>query len=61
MSDHPLLKKSKRVCDNNETLEVIKRISPIAWVNINMLGKFDFFTATAELDIESMVDKVNLF
>lgn len=56
-----LLKKFKRISDNNEALEIIKRISPIAWVNINMLGKFDFFTATPELDIESMIDKVNLF
>ena len=56
-----LLKKYKKLSSNKTILDVIKRISPIAWVNINMLGKFDFFTSALDLDIERMVDKVDLF
>lgn len=55
-----LLKKYK-VTGDISIINIIKRISPIAWLHINMLGKFDFFAAEPQFDIESIIEKTNYF
>ncbi|OGT51105.1 MAG: hypothetical protein A3E84_04650 [Gammaproteobacteria bacterium RIFCSPHIGHO2_12_FULL_42_13] len=46
---------------NKEAVEVIKRISPIAWVHINFLGNFVFSIDPPDIDIASMVAGAKLF
>lgn len=55
-----LLKKYQRLGDT-ATVELIKRISPIAWIHINLLGNFEFSLDSPAIDIESMVEAVDLF
>ena len=54
-----LLNKYRQVGDKS-IVEVIKRISPIAWVHINFLGNFTFSANPPDIDISSMVAGVNL-
>ena len=50
-----VLFKKYQITGDASILEMIKRISPIAWIHINMLGKFDFFSAEPQFDIESII------
>ncbi len=43
------------------TVEIIKRISPIAWAHILMLGKFEFSMTPIDIDIESLIKDIDLF
>ena len=38
-----------------EEAALIKRISPIAWQNVNLLGRFEFQKQQKAVDIEEMV------
>lgn len=42
--------KQKKILGENEQLEFIKRVSPIAWSHINLYGKFDFSKEDSFLD-----------
>jgi TnpA family transposase len=55
-----LLNKYKQLGDK-EAVELIKRISPIAWVHINFLGNFVFSVDPPDIDIASMVAGAKLF
>jgi TnpA family transposase len=55
-----LLKKYEKLGDK-ETVEMIKRISPIAWVHINFMGNFIFSFDPPDIDIESMIAGAKLF
>jgi len=54
-----LLRKYERLGDA-ATVEIIKRISPIAWIHINLLGNFEFSLDSPAIDIERMVETVDL-
>jgi TnpA family transposase len=41
-----------------EEVEIIKRISPVAWQNINLLGRFEFHGQQAVVDVEEMVGRI---
>ncbi len=43
------------------TVELIKRISPIAWAHILMLGKFEFSMTPVDIDIEDLIKDIDLF
>ena len=42
-------------------VEVIKRISPIAWTHINMIGKLEFLTDTPNINIDNIIADTDLF
>ncbi len=46
---------------DKEIVEMIKRISPIAWVHINFMGNFIFSLDPPDIDIESMIAGAKLF
>jgi TnpA family transposase len=41
-----------------EEVELIKRISPVAWQNIDLLGRFEFHVQQEVVDIEEMVGRI---
>jgi hypothetical protein len=38
-----------------EEADLIKRISPIAWQNVNLLGRFEFQRPQNPIDIDEMI------
>jgi len=46
---------------DSDTVEVIKRISPIAWAHILMLGKFEFSMTPVDIDIDGLIKDIDLF
>jgi hypothetical protein len=38
-----------------EEADIIKRISPIAWQNVNLLGRFEFQKQQKAINIEEMI------
>jgi TnpA family transposase len=55
-----LIKKYRKRGDH-ATVETIKRISPIAWTHILMLGKFEFSMTPVDIDIEDLIKDIDLF
>ena len=41
-----------------EEAEIIKHISPVAWQNINLLGRFEFHSQQDAIDVEEMVSRI---
>ena len=39
-----------------EEADLIKRISPIAWQNVNLLGRFEFQKQQKTIDIQEMIN-----
>jgi hypothetical protein len=39
---------------DQDAIEILKGISPVAWRNVNLIGNFDFTTATSRVDIEAL-------
>jgi hypothetical protein len=39
-------------------VELIKRISPVAWQNVDLLGRFEFHAQQDVVDIEEMVSRI---
>jgi len=38
-----------------EEADIIKRISPIAWQNVNLLGRFEFHNQQSVINIDEMI------
>lgn len=43
---------------NTDHLNYMKNISPIAWIHINMTGKYEFTEDREYIDIKEMVDQL---
>jgi TnpA family transposase len=45
----------KEKAGRTEEADLIKRISPIAWQNVNLLGRFEFHKPQSEVNIDEMI------
>ena len=45
----------KEKAERTEDADLIKRISPIAWQNVNLLGRFEFHKSQSEVNIDEMI------
>ncbi len=43
---------------NEDYLKCIKSISPVAWININLTGKYEFTGAKGDINIEKFVEQI---
>ena len=50
----PLLKQNEKA-GRKEEADLIKWISPIAWQNVNLLGRFEFHKQQNAINIEEMI------
>jgi len=50
-----LMEQMSEVLENSE---YIKNVSPIAWIHINMIGKYEFTQSRACIDIKDMVEQL---
>jgi hypothetical protein len=41
-----------------EEVDIIKRISPIAWQNVNLLGRFEFHKSQTVVNIDEMISLI---
>lgn len=48
----------KQLNINGDYLIYIKRISPVAWININLTGKYEFTGVRGGIDIEEFVGQL---
>ena len=37
-----------------EAIQFLKKTSPVAWRNVNLIGNFDFTTSSSPVDIEAL-------
>ena len=44
----------KLATDDQEAIKVLKKTSPVAWRNVNLIGNFDFTAGTSPVDIEAL-------
>ena len=44
----------KRAAGDQEALEIIRGMSPIAWQHVNLFGKFEFSPAVSKVDIDAL-------
>jgi hypothetical protein len=51
--------KQKQADDDEEAMDFIKGVSPIAWQHVNLFGKFEFNQAASELDIDALTARYN--
>jgi TnpA family transposase len=49
----------KQAAADQEAMNVLKGISPIAWQHINLFGRFEFNQAAAEVDIDALAARYN--
>jgi TnpA family transposase len=47
----------KLASNDQDAIEILKGISPVAWRNVNLIGNFDFTTATSPVDIEALAKR----
>jgi TnpA family transposase len=40
-----------------EAVKVLKRTSPVAWRNVNLIGNFDFTTSSTPVDMEALAER----
>jgi len=45
--------------NNTKQLELLKRISPVAWTHINIYGTYHFLEATPQIDLNSMIEAID--
>jgi len=45
----------KQAANDEVTIELMRRISPIAWQHINLFGTFEFSPNSSKLDIDALV------
>src|SRR5271166_483310 len=45
--------------NDQNAIEILKGISPVAWRNVNLIGNFDFTTGTSPVDIEALARKTH--
>jgi TnpA family transposase len=49
----------KQADDDQEAMNVIKGVSPIAWQHVNLFGTFEFNQAASEVDIDALAARYN--
>jgi hypothetical protein len=47
----------KLAANDQDAIEILKDISPVAWRNVNLIGNFDFTTGTSPVDIEALAER----
>jgi hypothetical protein len=47
------MRKNKNI--NEDHLRYIKSISPVAWINVNLTGKYEFTGTKGDINIEEFV------
>jgi len=47
----------KLAANDQDAIEILKGISPVAWRNVNLIGNFDFATGTSPVDIEALAER----
>jgi len=45
--------------NNIKELELLKRISPVAWAHINLYGSYQFLQVIPQLDLEKMIKQID--
>jgi len=45
----------KEKAGRKEEADLIKRISPIAWQNVNLLGRFEFHRQQSVINVDEMI------
>jgi hypothetical protein len=48
----------KEKAGRKEEADIIKRISPIAWQNVNLLGRFEFHKPQTVVNIDEMISLI---
>ena len=54
-----LLKKFEQE-GNQEQVDFIKNVSPIAWRHINIYGTYNFLSSTGKLNLKAIIRKLNM-
>ncbi|MBS3962875.1 MAG: Tn3 family transposase [Methylomonas sp.] len=49
----------KLAADDQDAIEIIKGTSPVAWQNVNLIGKFEFTKENAKVDIDALAARYN--
>ncbi len=49
----------KLAADDQDAIEIIKGTSPVAWQNVNLIGKFEFTEENAKVDIDALAARYN--
>lgn len=49
----------KLAAGDQEAIEIIKGTSPVAWQNVNLIGKFEFTEENAKVDIDALAARYN--
>jgi hypothetical protein len=47
----------KLAANDQNAIEILKGISPVAWRNVNLIVNFDFTTGTSPVDIEALAER----
>ena len=47
----------KLAANDQDAIEILKGISPVAWRNVNLIGNFDFTTGSSPVDIEALAER----
>jgi TnpA family transposase len=51
--------KQKLATGDQDAIEIIKGTSPVAWQNVNLIGKFEFTEENAKVDIDALAARYN--
>jgi hypothetical protein len=51
--------KQKLAAGDQDAIEIIKGASPVAWQNVNLIGKFEFTEENAKVDIDVLAARYN--
>jgi TnpA family transposase len=49
----------KKVADDVAVIDILKRISPVAWQHINLFGRFEFTKTGAGVDLDALAERYN--
>ncbi len=49
----------KLAADDQQAIEILKRTSPVAWRDVNLIGTFDFAPRTSRVDTEALAARYN--
>ena len=52
--------KENQAKGHHEQIELLKKISPVAWIHINLYGKYQLLNVPPELEIQKMIENLNL-
>lgn len=47
----------KQAVQDQAAMDVIQRMSPVAWQHINLIGQFEFSVADSKVDINALVER----